>query len=310
MITKVEQDKLDVTEVLDDYGINYSIVGQNAMFCCPFHGETNPSCGMNVETGLWGCFACEAKGNIVSFVSQYDDVPMSIAEERIKRKFINHNVDPSSIESIVERILAKKKEDKKPNNIVIPEWTLGQYTKNYDYMYSRGFTKETLDHFKVVYNETNKYQGFPVYNAEGGLVGISGRNTLNEEPRYLPLIRFQKAQVVFNLHQIDINEPVIVVEGEINCMAMYQKGYHNTIAVLGASVAHDQIEILKNSEIKELIIFFDTDPAGEKGTNKLISELWKYMKIKVVEDHEGDPADMEKTYIDTLVNSAKYFYTV
>lgn len=310
MITNTELDKLDVTEILDDCGINYSITGQNAMFCCPFHGETNPSCGMNVKTGLWGCFACEEKGNIVSFVARFDDTTNAIAEEKIKKQFINHNVDPSAIENIVARILEKKHDDKKSNNIVIPEWTLGQYTKNYDYMYSRGFTKETLDHFKVVFNETNKYQGFPVYNAEGGLVGISGRNTLNEEPRYLPLIRFQKAQVVFNLHKINVKQPVIVVEGEINCIAMYQHGYENTIAVLGASVAHDQIEILKNSEIEELIVFFDTDPAGEKGTNKLISELWRYMKIKVVDDHEGDPAEMQKEQVDALINNSKYFYTL
>ncbi len=310
MITNVELDKLDVTEVLDDCGINYSITGQNAMFCCPFHGETNPSCGMNIETGLWGCFACEEKGNVISFVAKFDNTSNEIAEAKIRKNFINHNIDPNSIESVVNKILENKCDNTKANNIVIPEWTLGQYTKNYDYMYSRGFTKETLDYFKVVYNETNKYQGFPVYNTEGGLVGISGRNTLNQEPRYLPLIRFQKAQVVFNLHKVDVSKPVIIVEGEINCIAMYQHGYKNTIAVLGASVAHDQIEILKNSDIKELIIFFDTDPAGEKGTNKLISELWKYMKIKVVEDHISDPAEMKDDVVDTLIANAKYFYTL
>jgi DNA primase len=304
MLKEYEYDQIDNLDVLGSYGIDYVVVGgDNAMFCCPFHGESNPSCGMSVKTGLWGCFACGEKGNILQFVAKMDGLELVEAEDKMRKMWIQ-KADPDSIEEKVRQILARKDKPNKPSNEPVPEWMLSQYVKDYTYMYTRGFTEEVCNHFNVVFDPKTGYQGIPIYDERGRLIGLSGRNTKNEEPRYIALIRYQKAQVVFNLDKIDKTQPVIVVEGEINCMSMYQHGYTNTVAVLGASIANDQIEILRNAQIKELIIFFDTDAAGNHGTIKLIQSLWNYMQIKVVDDHEGDPNTMTKEEVDRLISNA------
>ena len=43
--------------------------GRNVMMNCPFHKDRRPSFGMNVHTGLFGCFGCGVRGNFEQFKS-------------------------------------------------------------------------------------------------------------------------------------------------------------------------------------------------------------------------------------------------
>lgn len=307
MITRKDVDKLSIEEILTYYGLDFNITSiGNANFCCPFHGDTNPSCGMHTETGLWKCFGCGEAGNLTRFVADMEDLTLAEAENKIRERWIEKVPEISTLRETVKNILEDKKESQIPDT-TYPEWILSKFTKNWDYMHGRGFTDEVLEHFNVVYDPSTKLQGFPCYDINGKLVGITGRNTLPIEPRYFPIIRFSKSHILYNLHRIDPSKPVIAVEGEINCIAMHQHGYPNTIAFLGAGVSFDQLTILKNTEVKELIIFFDTDKAGEHGAKRIFKELWRYMKIKTVPDHEGDPASLDRSSVEQLVEQSDYF---
>lgn len=305
MITRIEFDQIDLIELLESYDLELFVTStQNANFNCPFHGEKNPSCGMQLKNGLWKCFACGVSGNLVSFVAEMDQTSLKTAEEKIRRKWINKLTDPETIITEVDAILATKEEiiGEEPR---YPNWILSQYSNDYTYLNGRGITNETCKYFNVVYDPKTKYQGFPCFDSVEKLVGITGRNTQDGEPRYFPLLRFKKSQFVYNFHNIDRNKPIIAVEGEINVLAMHQAGYSNTIAFLGAGVSNNQINIIKNCGAKELIIFFDSDGAGNHGKKLLFQSLWLYMKIKSVKDHQGDAADMTKEQIDLLLDSTE-----
>lgn len=307
MIQQSEIEKIDIISLLEDYEIKAKVsVTQNANFCCPFHKERNPSCGMKVTTGLWKCFGCGLSGNLVSFVAELEEISLKEAEKKIRNKWIEKKIDIGTIVDTVQKIM-RPKEDKYAREVIYPKWILSKYTREWSYMSSRGLEGHTCEHFNVVYDPNTKYQGFPCYNLKGELVGVTGRNTQGGEPRYFPLIRFKKSQYIYNFHRIDKDQPVIAVEGEINVMAMWQKGYTNTIAFLGAGVSEHQIELLKNSGIKELVIFFDTDSAGRHGTNLLFKNLWLYMKVTSVRDHKGDAADLDKNTIDDLIKNREDF---
>lgn len=49
---------------------------------CPFHNDTHPSLGVNIETGLYRCFACGAKGDVFSFYMETNgvDFPTALKE--------------------------------------------------------------------------------------------------------------------------------------------------------------------------------------------------------------------------------------
>jgi len=57
-------DYLNFETVLDKYGIKY----KRNMALCPFHADKDNSLSFNNEKGLWKCFGCNAKGDIISLI--------------------------------------------------------------------------------------------------------------------------------------------------------------------------------------------------------------------------------------------------
>ncbi len=58
------------------------VSGNDLMLLCPFHKESNPSFGINTETGLYNCFSCGAKGHISHFLG---NLRCNILTERTDR---------------------------------------------------------------------------------------------------------------------------------------------------------------------------------------------------------------------------------
>ncbi|MCK6467084.1 MAG: phage/plasmid primase, P4 family [Candidatus Brocadia sinica] len=54
-----------------------------ALGLCPFHDDTNPSLSVNVESGLFRCFSCDAKGDIFTFYQRFKDVDFPTALREI-----------------------------------------------------------------------------------------------------------------------------------------------------------------------------------------------------------------------------------
>src|SRR5437763_4211831 len=58
-------------------------VGQRWIGLCPFHAEKTASFSVNAEEGLWYCFGCQAKGDIITFVREVDHLDFVEAVERL-----------------------------------------------------------------------------------------------------------------------------------------------------------------------------------------------------------------------------------
>jgi len=50
---------------------------------CPFHGEKTPSFSINAEQGLYYCFGCGAKGDVITFVRQTEQLDFVEAVEKL-----------------------------------------------------------------------------------------------------------------------------------------------------------------------------------------------------------------------------------
>ena len=80
-----------IRELLDDEHIK---IKENELHCCcPFHNESRPSFGINLETGLFNCFSCKEKGNIVQFVSKMKHITIAESIDFLKTRgyVIEHN---------------------------------------------------------------------------------------------------------------------------------------------------------------------------------------------------------------------------
>src|SRR2546423_15287160 len=58
-------------------------VGQRYIALCPFHAEKTPSFSINANEGLYYCFGCQAKGDVITFVREVEHLEFAEAVERL-----------------------------------------------------------------------------------------------------------------------------------------------------------------------------------------------------------------------------------
>ena len=79
-------------------------VGRRYTGLCPFHAEKTPSFSVNPTEGLYYCFGCGAKGDVITFVREVEHLDFAEAVERLAgRAGIQLRYDEVSAAASVER---------------------------------------------------------------------------------------------------------------------------------------------------------------------------------------------------------------
>jgi DNA primase len=109
---------------------------------------------------------------------------------------------------------------------------------------------------------------FPIHNRRGRIVGFGGRIIDKGEPKYLnspetPI--FQKGHELYGLHQtLQTHRQltrIVVVEGYMDVIALFQNGITYAVATLGTATTANHLERLFR-HTPEVIFCFDGDQAG------------------------------------------------
>ncbi len=113
---------------------------------------------------------------------------------------------------------------------------------------------------------------FPIRDARGRCIAFSGRILGQGEPKYLnspdtPV--FDKGRTLFNLHLAGpasrTQRRVIVVEGQMDVVALDGAGFPETVAPLGTALTEAQLGLLWRLSPSPTLCF-DGDAAGQKAT--------------------------------------------
>lgn len=67
--TKISQ-KIKISDIARDYGVEV----KRGKAICPFHKDKDPSLSFSDEKGVFHCFGCKAKGDIVTFVRKMEEL--------------------------------------------------------------------------------------------------------------------------------------------------------------------------------------------------------------------------------------------
>lgn len=324
---------------------------ENWRFSCPFpghqHGDENASAYMRDDTTAWYCFGCKRSGNAVTFLAEYEGVSELEARRWLREAYGGGFREPeggAAREWIRDRMAAQERAEA-PEQTYLDESLLDRYWVDWadaymeweqtkcggpvGYMFNRGFEPETLMDWEIGYDDRGQRFTIPVRDHEGRLVGFKGRAWDPErKPKYLVLgdkpgrtarygyPTYEKSLVVFGLHKAEPapHRPLILVEGELNRIAMHQKGWPNCGGIAGSDLSPAQARLIRDYA-DEAILFFDSDPAGdsaawgwtdEKGRFHpgAVDALEPFMRVGVVPPHEGDPADMDTEDIRRCVHGA------
>ena len=79
------RERADIVSVIGKH-VRLKKAGRNHKGVCPFHGDSDPSFNVNPEKGFFYCFGCHKKGDVFSFVTEYEgrsfyEAVRSLAEE-------------------------------------------------------------------------------------------------------------------------------------------------------------------------------------------------------------------------------------
>lgn len=164
---------------------------------------------------------------------------------------------------------------------------------------------------------------FPIANENGRVIAFTGRTLATDEkagPKYLNSPETQiysKSRVLFNLNQakeaIRKLDYAILVEGQMDCIAVYAAGFHNVIASSGTAFTELQAKLLGRFS-KNVVVNFDPDTAGARATERTLGLLVEEeFQIKVLTLESGFDPDLfirkkgRDAYAAALRSSQKYF---
>lgn len=170
------------------------------------------------------------------------------------------------------------------------------------YLQNRGVTDETIRSFHIGYH--NGRISFPICSPDGDVIAFSLRTIGTQEgsPKYLVSPNssiFHKSSAFYGMDHIDMScSRLYITEGVFDVILSNQYGVHNIISTLGCHLSEDHIPVLQRFKDKEIVLCFDNDAAGIKGTASALSLLKQngiYARILPLEQGK-DMADMALEY--------------
>lgn len=248
---------------------------RNLKCCCPFHEEKTPSFIWNKKTGRFHCFgACGQSYDIIDVfmkmgmtyiealqkLFEYADMKVPFGEHHAKTEY-NYRYpheEPLNDKELVYAYLAKRKISKETADYLdIRQDRRGNCVLNY---------YDTNDTLTMV-----KYR--PSHRVKKG----EAKNWVQKDSDSKPLL--------FNMNRINIDKPLLITSGELDCAAAIEAGWLNAVSIpLGDQNTHwletcfEWIE-----QFKEIIICPDNDESGMKYCKGIVPRLGSWRtKVAVV----------------------------
>ncbi|MDR1664350.1 MAG: DNA primase [Clostridiales bacterium] len=147
---------------------------------------------------------------------------------------------------------------------------------------------------------------FPILDLAGKVIGFGGRQLEKDadSAKYLnspetPL--FDKGRQLYGLHlarKARLRE-VILVEGYMDTIALYQAGFRNAAGVLGTALTPEHTRLLKRVNCESVILLLDSDDAGTNAALRAIPILLEAgIKVRVLQvtGDAKDPDEYLRTY--------------
>lgn len=182
-----------------------------------------------------------------------------------------------------------------------------------DYLAGRGYSKQDLiDSGALTESRNGKLvdsQGgrliFPIINAFDEVVAFGGR--LLEKADFAKYkntketLLFNKSKTLYNINllkKLKRTKPiteVIMVEGYMDTISLYQAGFENVVASMGTSLTKEQARLVKRYS-NNVLISYDGDFAGQKADSRGLEILKdEALNVRVVPMPDGlDPDDVVK----------------
>lgn len=138
---------------------------------------------------------------------------------------------------------------------------------------------------------------FPIIDIRGNVIGFGGRLMGEKGPKYIntpdtPV--FKKSRNLFSLNfaKNETSDTLILGEGYMDVIAMYQAGFKNSVATLGTALTVEQARLIAQYATK-VVIAYDSDSAGQNAAKRAIN-LFDATSVSVSVLELGDAKDPDE----------------
>ncbi len=311
-------DRVDIVDVISPR-VTLKKAGKDYQALCPFHTENTPSFTVSQNKQFYHCFGCGQHGSAIGFLMEFEGMEFVDAIETLANSAGMEVPNQGTFQASNKSKNLYEITDK-ANRYYANNYNNSTFAKDYitnrgispetAQIFQIGFAEDKWDGLikrlvNVNQNELmtagllaqndngriyDKFRGrvmFPIQDRRGRVIAFGGRAILKDQkPKYLnspetPLFHKGKELYALNLaRKHSKSTSIIVVEGYMDVIALYQAGFKNCCATLGTATSQHHIVTLLRSH-EEVIFCFDGDKAGvEAAWKALVTSLPVYRDDK------------------------------
>jgi DNA primase len=324
------KNQVDIVEVIGQV-VQLKKAGSNFKGLCPFHNEKTPSFVVSETKQYFTCFGCGASGDVIEFVKRYYNLDFAEAVEKIANDHgitmerSGYDVDRSEyyeINKMAARFFYEaftQRANKgygymKGRGIapaVLKKFGIGYADEQWDSLYkhllARGVEEKKMLELGLIsqskgksYDKFRNRVIFPIINTSGKVIGFGGRAIdPGDNPKYLNSPESKIFQKKNNLYGLNISRQsagkegyIILVEGYMDVIALYQSGITNIAASLGTALTDNQAKLI-HRYTKDVVLSYDADAAGRAAALRGI-EILKNQDCRVRVLHVTDGKDPDE----------------
>lgn len=340
-IEEIKQ-RLDIVDLITQYVV-LKKAGANYKGVCPFHQEKTPSMMVSPQKQIWKCFGCGKGGDQFAFIMEAEHLEFGDALRLLASKAgvtlqprtqADHRASGNKERLYRINLLASRVFQK-----ILLESPQGKTALNY--LHGRSLTDATIKQFGIGFapsgfnlQATMAKHGitaselakagsperfynrvmFPIFDVLGNVIAFTGRALGDIQPKYLNSPEtelFNKSRVLYGINlakrAIAERDYVVLVEGQMDVVALHQAGVTQAVASSGTAITERQIQIL-SKYTNNFLLAFDNDTAGRTTTKKVIELLLKNdLTGKVVDfaPYKDAGEMLEKADIETWKKAMK-----
>jgi DNA primase len=253
--------QLKFEDVLHHYGVVVNRKGVQHHGPCPLpqheKEKRGPAFSANLERGIFHCFGCGAKGNVLEFAALMSGIDASDGQAlRNVAVELQTRFCPGGAST---RTKAKAAAAPVVANAPL-DFALKDLEAGHPWLHDAGLKRSTIEHFGLGYCSRGMLKGhiaIPLHNGIGQLVGYAGRpvaGTLISErdteytfpadrERKGATLAFRKSLLLYNSHRIKGPcDDLIVVEWFPSVWWLHQHDYTNVVGLMGSECSDEQID--------------------------------------------------------------------
>ena len=298
-------EQVNIADVVSNH-VTIKLKGKDHSGCCPFHQEKTPSFTVSSEKQFYYCFGCGAHGNAIGFLMaiNHQSFPEAVQDlaSQVGLDVVYEGGAPTENHEPTYRLLEQAAQfyqttlkGSREAQSYVSSRGVSEDAQRY---FQVGYAPNDWHALKAIQTSANddsqllscgllvenksRYDRFrdrimfPIRNTQGKVVGFGGRALGDAKPKYLnspetPV--FHKNHELYGLYEARQAQPklpyVIIVEGYMDVITLFQYQYPMAIATLGTAVNPTHIKkILRYT--KRMVFCFDGDAAGQRASWKAL----------------------------------------